>query len=772
MKRLSSVSTKFITASLAFAMLGLMVAQALLVRDSLQLSEQLFRQQVQESLSSVARKLEDAEHVADAVYIASEVKSIDQKSSNRSNLGIQVSNDDGCDASSEMNSELNSVQVSEKKKQKNIEKNNDRFETQKNGSQEARLNGLGRVIEQQDAVQSRDPDRGMAQANRLRSTESAAAGMKISEKSFSVPHKVRSRAAMSVGERPKNLQQMGVPSGRPENNGQERDLGIESRTDIHNGSRNGSRNGSLIEPRRTLRNDSRSWDSVLQQMSGEFSAAFSDVEERLEETVRAMTSTRFVFDRPSVDPLPSAYPDVQISIGYGNSAQGGVAQGSVVPNGSYGSTSAFSVVIGNPESMQQRRSKVLLPPDNSRRLEDRQQNPEQRVHSIASTNKGNRTEEYTRRARTKISHIQQTVRDLREFTRALDERVSVRVMDSVITAEFSQRNLPVDYAFGVLDGKCSKFIYTKNGVAEDLQVSPFKTVLFPGDIVQKNHTLVVNFPTKTEYIVSKNAGVLGSSLIFMAIIVGSFGWTMRNLNRHKKISEMKSDFINNMTHELKTPITTIELAADALRDPDVSASSDRVQRFLGVIREENYRLRTQVERVLQAAKMERGELVLATSMIDMNELINKSVDAIRLQLESRGGELTTDMEATLAMVAGDEMHLRNVVLNLLDNAIKYSTESPRITVRSYNAGTRLCIEVADSGIGISKDNQKRVFERLYRVPTGNVHNVKGFGLGLSYVQSIVEAHGGMVSVSSELGKGSTFIVTLPLRIPDKELKTT
>lgn len=358
-------------------------------------------------------------------------------------------------------------------------------------------------------------------------------------------------------------------------------------------------------------------------------------------------------------------------------------------------------------------------------------------------------------------NIRQTVRDLREFTRNLGERVSARVVDSVLLLEFSGRNLPTDYVFGIRDGRSAQFICTKNGVQPDAAESAYSTVLFPGDIVPKNHTLHVSFPGKREYLMNKNAAILSSSAVFMAIIVGSFGWTMRNLNRHKKISEMKSDFISNMTHELKTPIATIELAADALRDPDVSASADRVQRFLGVIREENHRLRSQVERVLQAAKMERGELILNTSPIDIHDIIEESADAIKLQLESRGGELHTDLRADSRVVSGDEMHLRNVVLNLLDNAIKYSTDAPFISVSTVNTGTHVRIDVTDRGIGISRENQKRVFERLYRVPTGNVHNVKGFGLGLSYVQAIAEAHGGTVSVQSEVGTGSTFSVILP-----------
>ncbi|MFM8437985.1 MAG: sensor histidine kinase, partial [Candidatus Kapaibacterium sp.] len=507
----------------------------------------------------------------------------------------------------------------------------------------------------------------------------------------------------------------------------------------------------------------RSWDSVLRQMSGEFDAAFMQVEQGLEETVRAMTSHRFAFDRPSTASGPSEapmmLPDVEVTIGYHGA--GGLQASTPSP--------AFSVAIGNPALMNDRSrrpSRTSRTGRSTGRPNGRDAglgtDTSARVALNAQSESGARGgEEFTRRARKKISHIQQTVRDLREFTRSLDQRVSSRMVDSVIASEFAMRNLPSTYAFGILDGRQARFIYLRNAGATDLTGSPYRTVLFPSDIVQKNHTLLVDFPTKREYLLSKNAAILSSSAVFMAIIVGSFGWTMRNLNRHKKISEMKSDFISNMTHELKTPIATIELAADALRDPDVSASSDRVRRFLGVIREENHRLRSQVERVLQAAKMERGELVLDVAPVDMHEVINEAVDAIRLQLENRGGRLSLDLHAEQSKVTGDEMHIRNVVLNLLDNAIKYSPAAPDIVVRSSSTGTSVRIDVKDAGIGISREHQKRVFERLYRVPTGNVHDVKGFGLGLSYVQSIVEAHGGNVRVESESGKGSTFTVILP-----------
>ncbi|MFN9776325.1 MAG: ATP-binding protein [Candidatus Kapaibacterium sp.] len=688
MNRSSVLSTRIITAALAFAMLGLVVAQALLVRNSLELSDQLFRQQVQESLSTVARKLEDAEHVADAVTIAAAQHAVDEQNASAAEIpNRKATIAAGRDARKECEAE-----------------------------QKRQLDAVNRAQKAHNAQLANQTGR-----------------------------------------------QLRVPVG--------------------------------IEALNRAANEARVWDSVFRQMSGGLDVAFSSVEQELEQALRTMGSRRFVFDVPSVDPFPEQAPEVQVTIGIGGTSVNLGGNGSADRPMLYGKESSYSVSVGNPASMRfgrrfttnaataNARPDVILiqeqaanqaanqaPNQAANQVPDRaaQQSAYLNTEAVSSAKRNPSQSSdadcdgaYNVRARNKMLNIRQTVRDLREFTRNLGDRVSARVVDSVLLLEFSGRNLPTDYVFGIRDGRSAQFICTKNGVQPDAAESAYSTVLFPGDIVPKNHTLHVSFPGKREYLMNKNAAILSSSAVFMAIIVGSFGWTMRNLNRHKKISEMKSDFISNMTHELKTPIATIELAADALRDPDVSASADRVQRFLGVIREENHRLRSQVERVLQAAKMERGELILNTSPIDIHDIIEESADAIKLQLESRGGELHTDLRADSRVVSGDEMHLRNVVLNLLDNAIKYSTDAPFISVSTVNTGTHVRIDVTDRGIGISRENQKRVFERLYRVPTGNVHNVKGFGLGLSYVQAIAEAHGGTVSVQSEVGTGSTFSVILP-----------
>jgi two-component system phosphate regulon sensor histidine kinase PhoR len=254
---------------------------------------------------------------------------------------------------------------------------------------------------------------------------------------------------------------------------------------------------------------------------------------------------------------------------------------------------------------------------------------------------------------------------------------------------------------------------------------------------------------------------MASSLLFILIIMISFLWMIRSFLEQKKLSEMKTDFINNMTHEFKTPIATISLASEALKDADVHKSASRLERLATVISDENKRLEAQVERVLQMARLERGEFKLSREPVDLHATIEHAVENVSLLLAEKGGQLQTSLEATQPVLQADKVHLTNIIYNLLDNAIKYSDGQVDVRVRTFNDNGRLMVEIDDKGIGMTQEQQKRVFEKFYRVPTGNVHNVKGFGLGLSYVKTMSEAHGGSVSVCSTPGKGSTFTVVLP-----------
>ncbi|MFM7728452.1 MAG: sensor histidine kinase, partial [Flavobacteriales bacterium] len=233
------------------------------------------------------------------------------------------------------------------------------------------------------------------------------------------------------------------------------------------------------------------------------------------------------------------------------------------------------------------------------------------------------------------------------------------------------------------------------------------------------------------------------------------------LLRQKKLADIKSDFINNMTHEFKTPIATISLAVDSLQNPKVNADPEKSSYFMQIIREENRRMNSQVERVLQMAQIDKGELKLKLQDVDLHRLIQHAIAQIRIQVDNRQGQIHTHLEATDPHLTGDPVHLSNLVFNLLDNANKYSLENPSITISTKSDDYGIFLSVSDKGIGMSKETQKRIFEPFYRVPTGNVHDIKGFGLGLSYVNAILTGHQGHIRVNSEPGKGSTFECFLP-----------
>ncbi len=254
-----------------------------------------------------------------------------------------------------------------------------------------------------------------------------------------------------------------------------------------------------------------------------------------------------------------------------------------------------------------------------------------------------------------------------------------------------------------------------------------------------------------------------ASLLFALIILACFGYTLYVIQRQKKLSEMKTDFINNMTHEFKTPIATISLATDSILSPKLADQPSKIARFANIIKQENKRMNDQVEKVLQMAKLDRQQLKLKLTVVDLHEIIQAAVEYINLQVEPRGGRVSTRLDEKTALLSGDYTHLSNVVNNLLDNANKYSPEAPIIEVATRVLNDTIELNVTDQGMGISKEARKHIFDRFYRVPTGDRHDVKGFGLGLSYVKTIVDAHGGSIKVKSELGKGSSFTLTFPIQ---------
>jgi two-component system phosphate regulon sensor histidine kinase PhoR len=276
--------------------------------------------------------------------------------------------------------------------------------------------------------------------------------------------------------------------------------------------------------------------------------------------------------------------------------------------------------------------------------------------------------------------------------------------------------------------------------------------------------LVVYFPHKTSFLLRNLYFLLAASAVLILIIIAAFSSTIFIIVRQKKVQEIKNDLINNITHELKTPISTISLACQAIADPDLGSLPGTRDKYMSMIAEENKRLGMLVENVLQAAVFERGEGQLKLRKVDMHQKINSVLRSLDIQIDNRKISVVKNLDARDFVVEADEVMVTNLIFNLVDNAIKYSRKTDgNITVSTWNEETHFYMEIADNGIGISKENIKRIFDKLYRVPTGDVHDVKGYGLGLSYVKKIVEAHQGDIQVKSQLQEGSRFQVLLPLK---------
>jgi two-component system phosphate regulon sensor histidine kinase PhoR len=332
-----------------------------------------------------------------------------------------------------------------------------------------------------------------------------------------------------------------------------------------------------------------------------------------------------------------------------------------------------------------------------------------------------------------------------------------------LQGELAASGIDTQFEFAVLRGDSIIDGVFSKAKRKDFVESPYKVSLFAQGLLRRGETLSVVFPRKTNYVLGTMGLMLGGFGLFLLIILSTFALSLWFIIRQKKTSEMQADFINNMTHEFKTPLATISLAADTIANSRVISDEDKVRHFVSMIKKENSRMNRQVETILQIATLDKHEMDFAFDTTDMHDVIRQAVDTIEIQVTDRGGVIHRHLEAENSMVTGDAEHLRNLVHNLLDNANKYSDSSPEITVRTKSNDSGIFISVEDRGIGMSKAVQHRVFERFYRESTGNVHNVKGFGLGLNYVKAITDAHGGNVTVESEQGRGSVFTVFLPFR---------
>lgn len=345
----------------------------------------------------------------------------------------------------------------------------------------------------------------------------------------------------------------------------------------------------------------------------------------------------------------------------------------------------------------------------------------------------------------------------------MQKRLSKKLIDSVLKTELKKRGIDIQYESAVLNTRDHRLDFvSQNADTAKLRCSVYKAALFPDDLKPQPNFLTIYFTGKQIFVLKSIGVVLPGSFLFMLIIIISCGYTIYTLLRQKKLSEMKNDFINNMTHEFKTPIATISLAADAIMDTRVIGDKKKLGRYALMIKEENNRMNLQVQNVLNAAIMDKGDFKINMVPFDAKECIEKLVDRFRLQILERNGKLNWKPDAADYIILGDPTHFENVINNLLDNANKYSSDAPVVDVRAYNEAGVLVIEVEDHGSGMSRETQKKIFEKFYRLSTGNLHDIKGFGLGLSYAKEVVLAFKGTMEVKSELKKGSVFAIRLPL----------
>lgn len=352
------------------------------------------------------------------------------------------------------------------------------------------------------------------------------------------------------------------------------------------------------------------------------------------------------------------------------------------------------------------------------------------------------------------------------------ERVDPEDLKQRITTNLLRNgySLPFEFKITDKDGKCA---YQSPGFRPEVAKEEIQFVhpLFDGsssgtvDVQARNHYVELYFPYSQRFFLRTSINFMLPSFLFTGVVLFLFIFVIVVIFRSKKLSEMKNDFINNMTHEFKTPISSISLAAQMLNDPSVSKSPDTIKRLTGVIDDETKRLRFQVEKVLQMSMFERQRTNLKQKDLSVNAVVDGVVNTFTIKVERAGGAIEAQLDAEDDICLLDEMHFTNVIFNLLDNAYKYAREEEplQLKVKTSNPDAKhLEIRISDNGIGIQKENLKRIFEKFYRVPTGNLHNVKGFGLGLAYVKKIVTDHGGQIKAESVFGQGTTFVITLPL----------
>ncbi|MEX2595847.1 MAG: HAMP domain-containing sensor histidine kinase [Salibacteraceae bacterium] len=346
------------------------------------------------------------------------------------------------------------------------------------------------------------------------------------------------------------------------------------------------------------------------------------------------------------------------------------------------------------------------------------------------------------------------------FRVKINEELQPFYLESMLTTELLNRELNYKFQYSIYNCFNDSVVFTKM-VNNKLKTDPDLLATPPPiDWEADGHYFSVYFPELNLSVIGKMNFWLMSSFVLIAVLI-FFAFVISVILKQKRLSEIKNDFINNMTHELKTPISTIALSSDVLLQKGTEQNPERLRNYARIIKSENQRLQTQVERVLQIARLDKEEIDLKRQQVDMHELIELAVPTIEMNFSDKKILLKTDLSAINYSVYGDEMHITNIIFNLLDNAAKYSGEEPKIELKTRSDDKGFYLTVTDNGPGIPKDQQRSIFEKFYRIPTGNVHDVKGFGLGLYYIKTIVDAHKGKIKIKSKLQEGSSFEVFLP-----------
>jgi len=366
---------------------------------------------------------------------------------------------------------------------------------------------------------------------------------------------------------------------------------------------------------------------------------------------------------------------------------------------------------------------------------------------------------------TEVDNLQEFMAQQMTSLQPITDLLDTSKLKEIINTALREHNIKTEVHYGVTEYAPNNFVLlSKNAPLSQLFKTSYSVELFRRSMFDNGKTLKLLFPDRKKFLYTSISPMILSSSVFFLMVVGAFILSFQIIFKQKKLSDMKTDFINNMTHELKTPIATISIASEMLKDNSISASVENRSKYAGIIFDENKRLFNHVEQVLQIARLEKGELQLNLEDRDIHTIITTASARFNLILEEIHGKIELNLKAENPIIKIDEMHFTNAINNLIDNAIKYNDKAPLIKINTFNLITGIQIEIQDNGVGLSKEDQQKIFEKFYRVTKGNVHDTKGFGLGLSYVQSIIDKHHGKIWVESKLKEGSKFIIQIPTNI--------